>query len=277
MDVTRDEHGGVASESLTGEFNEIMRQVEKHLAVLEAVSALNPAYVAKLQLVLEGARNSREEANAQHHAISAALVDCFPQEIERAAIANWFIFMAMGQGYAQAFKFLSDYATLGGDPLTMPQFAQPAPQLPTAQMPGIRIGPWKSPTRAKALRAVASLGNPHGAGRVFKAALETYVQTSRLISVGPQEQSEHLRLIGAVLKNEALELAIEGADDSLLELDVQADDTETHNVTVTITLAKAWIEAIESFLRHKQIKSGSVKYWTPTLERTGISEDLLQE
>ncbi len=277
MAGTRNGGEGVSGSSLSGEFNDVMSQVEQHLALVDAVEALNPAYVAKLRLALDGARKSRDEANAQHHAIAEALAACFPEDIERAAIANWFIFVAMGQGYAQAFKFLSDYASTGGDPLTVPQFAQPAPQLPTAQMPGFRIGPWKSPARAKALRAVASLGNPHGAGRIFKAALETYVQTSRMISSGPQEQSGHLRIIGAVLGNQALELVIEGAEESLLDLDVQADDTETHDVVVKVGMARPWIEVIEEQLRRKSVKRGSLQYWRPTLQRIGISEHLLED
>ncbi len=266
----------IADGSPTAEFNEVMRKVEQHLKLVDVVEPLNPAYVAKLRVALDGARKSREEANAQQQAIMDALVECFPQDVERAAIANWFIFVAMGQGYAQAFKFLSDYALMGGEPLAVPQYAPPAPQLPSAFMPGIRIGPWKSRGRAKALRAVASLGNPHGAGRVFKAALETYVQTSRMISGVPQEQLEHLRIIGAILSSKALELVIEGADEAaLLELDAKADDPESHDVSVTIRLSKPWMDDIETRLRSKQVKSGSLKYWTPTMARVGVSEDFL--
>ena len=135
---------------VAGDFNDLMPQIEQHLKLIDAMAALNPAFVAKMRLAKEGARNSRDAANAQHEAISEALKDAFTGVVERAAVTNWFVFVAMGQGYSQAIRLLKRFADSGGDPFSVPRLPPPAPQLPAAGMPGLRIGLARQSPRRRA-------------------------------------------------------------------------------------------------------------------------------
>ena len=54
-------------------FNDMMSKTETQISLIEAVRALNPAFVAKVEAATTGVSRSRNEANAQHAAIREAL------------------------------------------------------------------------------------------------------------------------------------------------------------------------------------------------------------
>ena len=263
--------------SVASQFNVLMHEVTKHLKVIESVLALNPAFVAKVALAVTGARRSRNEANAQHMAIAGALTQAFPDEFERAAVVNWFIFVAKVEGYYRAHRQLTAYALAGGDPMVGRPLPAPLPALPVAAMPGFRIGPWKSPARNRALKEVAALGNRYGAGHVFKAALETYYHACRVLDLACEFDGEEVRTVRTVVDDPAIELVIEGADESLLDLDLKSKDKDARGVTVRATLVDDWRPRIEAFLRHKVVRPTSLQYWQLTLEDLGIYDELIDD
>lgn len=252
------------------QFNDLMSQVETQLSVIEAVRALNPAFVAKVGAAITGEAQSRKEANAQHFAIQEALTDTFPEAEERRAVANWFVYVAMANGYGQAHRSLTKYVESAGDATSVPASAPPAPQLFDADVPGLRIGPWKSPKRARALRAVASLGNPHGAGRIFKAALETFTETSTLLSPTGGIDPQAMSLVRTTLENDAIDVTIEGGSDELLRTPIEPFGEDNMGCSVAVDMAVSWRATIEDMLANKRARLGSVQYWSSTLEKLGF-------
>ncbi len=251
-------------------FNNLMSQVETQLSVIEAVRALNPAFVAKVEAAISGAARSRTEANAQHYAIQDALADTIPDEGERRAVTNWFVYVAMANGYSQAHRLLTKFVEAAGDPATVPTLPEPSPQLAIAHIPGLRIGPWKSPKRARASRAVASLGNPHGAGRIFKAALETFSETSALLSPTGGMDPQATNLVRSALENDAIDVTIVGGSDELLRTPIAPYDGDELGCSVAVDMAASWRRTIEEMLANKQARLGSVQYWSSTLEKLGF-------
>jgi len=251
-------------------FNDLMSRTETQISVIEAVRALNPAFVAKVEAAITGAKRSRNEANAQHAAIRDSLIDTFPHDDERRAVANWFVYVAMANGYGQAHRMLTKFVESAGDPSSVAPMAQPAPQLAMAHIPGFRIGLWRSPARARAVKAVASLGNPHGAGRIFKAALETFGETSALLSPVGGMDPQATSLVRSALENAAIDLTIGGGSDDLLRRSVEPYGSDPLGCTVAVDMAVHWRSAIEDLLTQKRVRLGSVQYWASTLEKLGV-------
>lgn len=252
------------------QFNDLMSQVEMQLSVIEAVRALNPAFVAKVEAAITGEARSRKEANAQHFAIQEALTDTFPDDEERRTAANWFVYVAMANGYGQAHRLLTKYVESAGDATSVPASSPPAPQLSDAHVPGMRIGPWKSPKRARSLRAVASLGNPHGAGRVFKAALETFTETSALLSPTGGIDPQAMSLVRSALENAAIDVTVEGGSEDLLRAPIEPYEGDDMGCSVAVDMAVSWRATIEDMLANRRVRLGSVQYWSSTLEKLGF-------
>lgn len=251
-------------------FNELMRRTDGLLTVVDGIRSLNPAFVVKLYTVLEGVRNSRQEANAQHTQIGEALINVFPEDDQRLAVTNWFVFLAMSFGYGQAHRSLTKFVDSGGDPLAVSTQAPPAPQIEEARIPGFKFGPWKSPARRRAAKAVASLGNPNGAGRVFKAALETYAQTKAALATSADVDAEATNLVKTALDEPAIEIFIDGDGEALLATEISRNDVDDYDCSVDVNLVESWRDPIQSMMEKRIALSGSVKFWAPTLERLGF-------
>ena len=251
-------------------FNDMMSRTETQISAIEAIRALNPAFVAKVQAAIIRVSKSRNEANAQHAAIREALVEAFPDDDERHAITNWFVYVAMAIGYGQAQKMLMKFTESAGDPSVVPPVAAPAPQLLPSTVPGYRLGPWKSPARGRAIKAVASLGNPHGAGRVFKLALERFAETTALLSPTTGMDPQATNLVRSALENDAIDVTIEGGSDELLRASIEPYGDDTFGCSVAADIAVHWRSAIEDLLKHKLVRFGSVQYWASTLEKLGL-------
>jgi hypothetical protein len=251
-------------------FNELMSRTEGLLAVVDGIRALNPAFVVKLYAVIEGARKSRLEANAQHSAIAEALIDVFPEDDQRLATTNWFVYLAMAFGYSHAQRTLASFVAASGNPMVVPRLAPPAPQLHEAFVPGFSIGPWRSPARGRANKAVTSMGNPHGAGRVFKAALETFSRTRSVLASSIDIDPVATGLVKTAMEEPAIEIFFDGDGDALLSMEISRDDPEDYGCSVVIELVESWCEQIRSLMKDRKALSGSVKYWAPTLEKMGL-------
>jgi len=270
MTVTEAVAIGQTDADPTARFNALMSEASRVAADIESVAALNPDFVAKVAAAIDAARESRALANRQHAAIAESLVDAFPDWDDRREVTNWFVYLAMIHGYGRAHRHLSAYVEAGGDANVAPRLPPPAPALPFAPMPGFRFGPFRSPARRRALRAVAALGNPYGAGRVFKAALETVTRTSDLLDGTTGMDPDSLRLVRRALESDAIALAIEGADEALIDLDIGAYDEPCHGAAVAVSLAPERQAEIDDLIRRKLVREGSVRYWAPTLEKLGL-------
>ena len=167
-------------------------------------------------------------------------------------------------------RSLKIFVDAKGDPLAVPSIAPPAPQLQEAWIPGYKFGPWKSPARARAAKALASLGNPNGAGRVFQSALETYALTKSVLASSSDIDPVATGLVKTAMEEPAIEISIDGDGEALLNIEIARDEPEDHGCSVEIRLVDLWRQQIEIMISDRRALSGSVKFWAPTLERLGF-------
>ena len=101
------------------------------------------------------------------------------------------------------------------------------------------------------------MGNPNGAGRVFKSALETYALTKSVLASSSDIDPVATGLVKTAMEEPAIEISIDGDGEALLNIEIARDEPEDHGCSVEIRLVDLWRQQIEIM----------IKFWAPTLER----------
>ena len=66
------------------------------------------------------------------------------------------------------------------------------------------------------------MGNPNGAGRVFKSALETYALTKSVLASSSDIDPVATGLVKTAMEEPAIEISIDGDGEALLNIEIGA-------------------------------------------------------
>ena len=87
------------------------------------------------------------------------------------------------------------------------------------------------------------MGNPNGAGRVFKSALETYALTKSVLASSSDIDPVATGLVKTAMEEPAIEISIDGDGEALLNIEIARDEPEDHGCSVEIRLVDLWRHA----------------------------------
>lgn len=256
-------------------FNELMVRVARLIKVTDQLNDMNPDFIAKVAMALAARSEDRAAVVAQGGMVMEALAPTVPEAAERKAVTSWFLAKAMQAGFLQTHRMLLQTVRRGGRPTEDMRMVGNKVMLPSSfTVPGFSLGPWHSPRRAKALRAVQSLGNPHGLGLTIRDALNRLNQSNLALRPDDGKRAQAARYVRAALASDGLVITTEAGTPDLLEQDVDYIGRAEFGSAAEAVVDPALVARIREMTTDRAaVNEASLKYWASTLGRLGISSE----
>lgn len=254
-------------------FNDLMSRLTEAVKTRDRINVLNPDFVAKIYLAREAQSDNKEAISEQNSLVTQALMDVVPDAKERSYVSSWFISKALEVGFNDAFHLLSFLVRHGGHPSQGMRVVNGRVMLPPdVSIPGLTFGPWLSPSRAKAVRALERLGNPHGLGLTVRDALRRYGQTTQALRPEDKALARATRFVYSALADPSVTVEVHPSGPELLEIDIGYDEEAAFGSKVEAKIDPFLERKAQQAVNSTKVSDTSLTYWAPTLKRLGIAK-----